>query len=235
MVSTVVRPWLRVLGIAGSLRRGSDNRGLIRAAAELAPDGIEVVPLEMDLIPLYNAGLEAHGDPKSVERLKQAIAEADALLVATPEYNRGIPSPLKNAIDWASRPPGSAVLKDKPIAIVGASPGQGGTARAQAQLRETFAFIGSAVLPSPEVLIPRATSKFDADGNLTDLVARLQIREMVRALAMWTTRTRGRDHNLGASCPGDASTRAGGIEHDRTSSPRGRQRSGDAAGELLRA
>ena len=142
---------------------------------------------------------------------------------------------MNTAIDWASRPPGSSVLKNKPIAIVGATPEQGGTARAQAQLRETFAFIGSAVLPSPEVLIPAATSKLDADGNLTDLVARPQIREMVRALAMWTTRTRGRDHNLAASCPGEASTRADGIEHNRNSSPRGRQRSGDAAGELLRA
>src|SRR5690606_28963397 len=132
---------LLVCGIAGSLRQGSYNRALLRAAQELAPPGMEIRVFErLREVPPYDADLEAMGDPEPVRALKQAIAEADALLIATPEYNHGVPGVLKNAIDWASRPPRSSVLSGKPTAIFGASPGVTGTARAQAALRQSFVF-----------------------------------------------------------------------------------------------
>src|SRR5262245_39739521 len=120
---------LEVLGIAGSLRRESYNRGLLRAAQEMAPEGMTIRSFELDAIPLYNGDVEAAGDPAPVAQLKEAIRGADALLLATPEYNYGVPGVLKNAVDWASRPPAKSVLSGKPAAIMGASPGMGGTIR----------------------------------------------------------------------------------------------------------
>ena len=127
---------IRIVGFAGSLRRGSFNRGVIRAAAESAPSGIRVEVFELTDIPLYNQDVEDAGEPASVVALKRAIAGADGLLVATPEYNHGVPGMLKNALDWASRPRATSPLRDKPIAVTGASTGTSSTARAQAQLRE---------------------------------------------------------------------------------------------------
>ena len=183
---------MRVLGIAGSLRRASYNRGLLRAARELAPEGMTIEIWErIGEIPLYDADLEARGDPAPVAELKAAIAAADALLVATPEYNYGIPGVLKNALDWASRPPGTSALNGKPAAIMGASPGQTGTARAQLALRQAFVFTETQALLRPEVLVNRAREKFDADGNLTDEKTREYVSALLRALAGWTTRLRG--------------------------------------------
>lgn len=182
-----VRP-LHVVAFAGSLRRASYNRGLIRAAAALAPHGVTIVTIDLEGIPFYNQDLEDAGEPPPVGRFKRAIATADALLVATPEYNHGIPGVLKNAIDWASRPRQTSPLRDKPIAIMGASPGRGATARAQAQLRETFVFTGACVMPQPELLIGGATALFDDDGDLVDRATGDYVSGLVLALQAWTIR-----------------------------------------------
>jgi chromate reductase, NAD(P)H dehydrogenase (quinone) len=182
---------LTVLGIAGSLRRASHNRGLIRAAVEVAPPGIRVIPYELAEIPLYNADVEELDDPEPVAALKAAIAAVDALLIATPEYNHCVPGVLKNALDWASRPARRSVLTDKPIAIMGASTGRGGTARAQAHLRDGLTYTRGLVLPLPEVLVPESVAKFDADGNLTDPGTRADVRDLLVALAAWTRRLGG--------------------------------------------
>jgi chromate reductase, NAD(P)H dehydrogenase (quinone) len=177
---------LTFLGIAGSLRRGSYNRGLIRAAVELAPPGTRVVPFDLVELPMYNGDIEADGDPAAVAAFKRAIAAADALLVATPEYNHCVPGVLKNAIDWASRPARASVLSGKPVGIMGASSGRGGTARAQAQLRDGFVFTNGLVLPLPEVLVPLAGERFDRESNLVDPSTREEVRDLLVALAAWT-------------------------------------------------
>jgi chromate reductase len=179
---------LKILGIAGSLRRASYNRGLIRAAVELAPAGIAIETFELGAIPLFNQDVEDEGEPVSVVGLKEAIARADALLVATPEYNHGVPGVLKNAIDWASRPRVTSPLRDKSVAVMGASPGRGSTARAQAQLRDAFVFTGACVMPLPELMVGGAAAHFDDDGNVTDPQLRASIVDLVNALRAWTER-----------------------------------------------
>jgi chromate reductase len=179
---------VRIVGFAGSLRRASYNRGLIRAAAESAPGGVTIEVIGLADIPLYNQDVEDAGEPASVIAFKSALASADAMLVATPEYNHGMPGVLKNAIDWASRPRVTSPLRDKPVAIMGASPGKGSTARAQAQLRDAFVFTGACVMPLPELLIGSAASHFDDDGNLIDARIRASIVELVEALRAWTIR-----------------------------------------------
>ena len=183
---------LVVCGLAGSLRTGSYNRALLRAAQGLAPDGMEIRIFDrLGEIPPYDADVEAEGDPEPVQALKQAIGEADALLVATPEYNHGVPGVLKNAIDWASRPARSSVLGGKPAAILGASPGVTGTARAQSQLRQTFVFTNTPVLPQPEILVYRAGEKFDDEGRLTHEKTREFVGKLLAALADWTRKLAG--------------------------------------------
>jgi chromate reductase len=179
---------LTFLGIAGSLRRASINRGLIRAAIEFAPEGTRVISFDLDDIPLFNADIEEDGDPTAVAELKRAIAAADALLIATPEYNHCVPGVLKNAVDWASRPARRSVLTGKPVAIMGASTGRGGTARAQAHLRDGLAYTNGLVLPLPEVLVGLAGEKFDAEGNLNDAETRQEVRDLLVSLAAWTRR-----------------------------------------------
>jgi chromate reductase, NAD(P)H dehydrogenase (quinone) len=179
---------MRFLGFAGSLRRASYNRGLIRAAIDLAPPGIVVEAFGLDDLPFYNQDVEDAGEPASVVAFKAAIARADALLVATPEYNHGVPGVLKNAIDWASRPRVTSPLRDRPVAVMGASPGNGSTARAQAQLRDAFVFTGACVMPLPELLIGGAGGHFDHDGNLTDPAMRASLVELMEALRAWTLR-----------------------------------------------
>lgn len=181
-------PSLTILGIAGSLRGASYNRGLIRAASEVAPAGTNLVSYDLAEIPMFNADVEAHGDPPAVADFKRAIAAADALLIATPEYNHCVPGVLKNAIDWASRPPRRSVLTDKPVAIMGASSGRGATARAQAHLRDGLAYTNGFVLPLPEVLVDFAGEKFDDEGNLTDDDTRDEVRDLLVSLAAWTRR-----------------------------------------------
>lgn len=175
----------RVLGIPGSLRAKSYNRALLEAAREVAPQGVEIEILDLASVPLYDGDVEAEGDPEAVRDLKERIRNADALLIATPEYNASIPGVLKNAIDWASRPPQSA-LRHKPIAIMGAAPGNFGTIRAQTALRQILAHTDSYVLHKPEVLVFKAGEKFDADGVLQDEDTREWVRTLVEALVDWT-------------------------------------------------
>jgi chromate reductase, NAD(P)H dehydrogenase (quinone) len=155
-----------VVGFAGSLRRGSYNRALLRAATELAPPALHIVIYELDGIPLYNGDIEAAGVPPSVVQLRDAIRRADGLLIATPEYNHGVPGVLKNTIDWLSRPPRDSALNGKVAAVMGASRGMTGTARGQSQLRQAFVFTNTYALLQPEVLVGQAHEKFDADGRL---------------------------------------------------------------------
>jgi chromate reductase len=179
---------LRILGIAGSLRAGSYNRALLRAAQQLAPQGIAIVTFDLDAIPPYNADVEAQGFPAPVVAFKAAIAGADALLIATPEYNHSIPGVLKNALDWASRPPKQSPLDGKPAAIMGASTGAIGTARAQQHLRLVGAYVNMLVLNQPEVLVGRAQDKFDASGRLTDEPTRQFLVKFLQAFVQWVAR-----------------------------------------------
>jgi chromate reductase len=172
----------RVLAISGSLRERSYNRALLRAAAELAPEGVEIEEFDLREIPLYDADVEAAGDPEPVAKLRAAVAEADALLFATPEYNRGTSGVLKNAIDWLSRPALASVLRWKPVAIMGASTGRGGTRNAQAQVRDALLFPGAILVAEPEVAIPLAWERFDENGELTDERMRKTLRELLEAL-----------------------------------------------------
>jgi chromate reductase, NAD(P)H dehydrogenase (quinone) len=179
---------VRVLAFAGSLREASYNRALLRAATELAPVGMILETFDLAPIPLYNADVEARGDPESVAALKGAIARADAVLIATPEYNHGVPGVTKNAIDWTSRPPSGAALNGKPVGIIGASPGITGTARGQSQLRQAFEFTNSYAMPQPELLVFRAQEKFDAQGRLTDEATRRFLRSYLEAFGAWVMR-----------------------------------------------
>ncbi len=159
---------LQVLAISGSLRKASFNSGLLRAAQEIAPEQMEIIILDINDLPFYNGDVEAQGDPASVVALKSAIRDADAVLFATPEYNWSISGALKNAIDWASRDREEGSLMGKPATIIGAG-GRAGTARAQMQLREILAELGSLVMVKPGVLVQAfAPPRFDAEGNLTD-------------------------------------------------------------------
>jgi chromate reductase, NAD(P)H dehydrogenase (quinone) len=171
-----------VLGIAGSLRKGSYNRALLRAAFELAPADMEVVTFDLRGLPFYDGDVETEGDPAPVAGFKEAIRRADALLIATPEYNRGIPGVLKNAIDWASRPALGSPLAGKPVALLGASTGMGGTRNAQEQLRQVLGFPRARVLEH-QVHVPQAYTRFDTEGNLTDAGTRDAIRALLAELA----------------------------------------------------
>ena len=176
---------IRVAGIAGSLRKNSLNRSLLRAAKMLAPDGMEIEIFDLADVPLYNGDVESVGDPPSVVALKDAIRSAHAVLFATPEYNHGVPGVMKNAIDWASRPPREAPLNGKPVGIIGASPGITGTARSQSQLRQAFVFTNSYAMTQPELLVFRAQEKFDSDGNLTDETTAQFLGKYLQAFAVW--------------------------------------------------
>lgn len=181
-------PSVRVLGLAGSLRQGSYNRALLRAAQALAPKGMTVEAFDLTAVPLYNGDVEAAGDPEGVAAMKAAIRAADSVLFVTPEYNHGVPGVMKNALDWASRPPREAVLGVKPVGIIGASPGQTGSARGQSQLRQAFEFTNSYCMPQPEVLVFRAHEKFDAEGRLTDEGTAKFLGAYLEALRVWTLR-----------------------------------------------
>lgn len=172
----------KILGISGSLRERSYNTALLRAAAELVPPDVELEIFDLSRIPLYNDDVESAGDPEPVAELRAAVEEADALLLATPEYNRGTSGVLKNAIDWLSRPALASVLRWKPVAIMGASSGRGGTKHAQRQVRDALVFPGAVVVDEPVVQLPVAWERFDADLNLTDESAGATLTELLTGL-----------------------------------------------------
>lgn len=180
----------RIVAFAGSLRRGSLNRALIHAAVELAPDGMTIEPIEIGKLPFYNADVEAEGDPSTVAAFKNAVRQADGILIATPEYNDGIPAVLTNAIDWGSRLPGRSPLFGKPAAVMGASPSQIGTARAQLHLRQLLAHVQASILPPPELLVARAHERFDAGLRLKDEGTRKVLGELLARFSRWIARGR---------------------------------------------
>lgn len=159
---------VNIVGVAGSLRRGSFNRALLRAATEFAPSRASVQTGSIEDIPLYNGDVEAEGIPKAVTRLKERIVAADALLLVSPEYNHGIPGVMKNVIDWLSRPPADIkkVFRNRPVAIMGATPGAGGTRLAQAAWLPTLRTLGTRPWFGGQLYVPNAGEAFDDDGRL---------------------------------------------------------------------
>ena len=178
---------IRILGIAGSLRRDSYNRAALRAATKLVPEGAVLETFELDDIPLFNQD-EDLDPPAKVVELKQRIREADAILIVTPEYNYSVPGVLKNAIDWASRPYGDSAWNGKPAAMMGATIGNLGTARAQYHLRQIMVFLNMFPINQPEVMIGNAAARFDQDGNLIDEATVDHIRQLLQNLVEWTRR-----------------------------------------------
>lgn len=176
-----------ILGIAGSLRRESYNRSLLRAAAELVPEGVRLETFELDGIPMFNQDEEQNPHPKVAE-LKQRVRAADAILFVTPEYNYSIPGVLKNAIDCASRPYGDSAWAGKPVAVMGASVGTLGTARAQYHLRQTFVFLDMHAVNQPEVMVANASNRFDENGKLTDETTKKLVQQLLAGLVNWTRR-----------------------------------------------
>jgi len=178
---------LVILGIAGSLREGSYNRAALRAATELVPEGVRLETFDIGGLPGFSQDDEQQPPAKVVE-LKQRIRSADAILLVTPEYNYSVPGVLKNAIDWASRPYGDSAWSGKPVAIMGASVGTLGTARAQYHLRQMFVFLNMYAVNQPEVMISNAAKRFDEQGNLTDETSRKLIQQLLDELVKWTKR-----------------------------------------------
>jgi chromate reductase len=180
---------VRAVGLVGSLRRDSFNRRLLESACALAPDDLQIEIFdEVGAIPLFNEDVAASGDPPAVAALRRAITGASALIIATPEYNYGVPGVLKNALDWVSVPAGHSGLEGRTVAIMGASPSILGTARAQTQLRQLFVFTQSYVVPFPEVFVTKAHTRFDEDGQLTDPGASKLIGRLLRNLVDLTRR-----------------------------------------------
>ena len=176
---------LNVLGISGSLRKASYNRAVLEAAArDFAPDGMTVELADISGVPLYNDDDRVAGYPDAVQALRARIAAADGVLIATPEYNYSIPGVLKNAIDWASRPPDQP-FDGKPVAILGASPGRTGTARAQYHLRQVFVFLNAIVMNKPEVMIGSVHEILGEDGTITDETTAEFLRAHLAAFKEW--------------------------------------------------
>ncbi|MCW5774717.1 MAG: NAD(P)H-dependent oxidoreductase [Rhodospirillaceae bacterium] len=181
---------IKILGINGSLRKQSFNRSALLAAQSLVPEGASLDIYDLHGLPLFNQDDEQSPAP-AVTQFKAAIRAADAILFATPEYNYSIPGALKNAIDCASRPYGDSAWKDKPVAIIGASVGVLGTARAQYHLRQTFVFLNMHQVNQPEVFIGQAAGKFDAQGNLTDEAAKGLIKTLLANLVAHAKKMKG--------------------------------------------
>jgi chromate reductase len=176
---------LVILGIAGSLRRESYNRAVLRAAQQLTPEGATLETFDIDGLPGFSQDLESNPPPKVTE-MKQKIRSADAILFVTPEYNYSVPGVLKNAIDWASRPYGDSAWNGKPVSVMGASVGMLGTARAQYHLRQMFVFLNMHAVNQPEVMIGNAAKRFDEHGNLTDETSKKLIQQQLQELVRWT-------------------------------------------------
>jgi chromate reductase, NAD(P)H dehydrogenase (quinone) len=178
---------IQIIGIAGSLRRSSYNRAVLRAAAQLLPQDVTLDIFELDGIPGFNQD-EEQNPPDKVAELKKRIRAAEAVLIVTPEYNYSVPGVLKNAIDWASRPYGDSAWSGKPVAIMGASIGAIGTARAQYHLRQMFVFLNMFPINQPEVMISNAAERLDGNGTLTDETTKKLIRQLLENLRDWTRR-----------------------------------------------
>ena len=176
---------ITILGFAGSLRKDSYNKALLRAAVESAPKKVQVEVFDLEGIPPFNQDLESR-TPKRVKEFKARIRAADAVLIVTPEYNYSIPGVLKNSIDWASRPYSDNAFENKPVAIMSASSGMLGGARAQYHLRQTLVFLNTHPINRPEVIVPFADEKIDEEGRVTDEKTRKRIKELLDALAAWT-------------------------------------------------
>ena len=178
---------LRILGISGSLRKGSFNTAALKACAELMPPGMTMTLARIDDIPLFNQDVFDAGMPESAKRFRAEVTAADGVLIASPEYNFSLSAALKNAIDWASRPPNQS-WQDKPIAIFSVSQGPMGGARVQYDLRRILGQLWGHVLPRPEVFIGNAGSKFDAQGKITDEATRKFLTDLVAGLKTWVQR-----------------------------------------------
>jgi chromate reductase len=178
---------MNVLGISGSLRKGSYNSMALRAAQKLAPAGMRIEIADIAAIPLYNDDVRLAGEPAPVVELKAKVRAADAVLIVTPEYNFSIPGVLKNTLDWLSRPP-EPPFAGKPVAIMGASPGPVGTARVQYDLRKVMVFLDAFTVNKPEVFISFAQNKFDPQGELTDEPTAKFITDLLVSLQRLQTR-----------------------------------------------
>ena len=177
----------KILAFAGSLRKDSYNKALIREAVELAPENVVIEVFDLEGIPPFNQD-NVNNLPTHVAEFKEKIRNADALIIASPEYNYSIPGVLKNAIDWASRPFQGNPFEGKPVAIMSASTGRLGGARAQYHLRQTFVFLNMHPLNRPEIMLSQAADNFDANGKLTNEQTRTLIRQLIEALIAWTNR-----------------------------------------------
>lgn len=180
-----------VAGIVGSLRRGSYNRALLRAAIEAAPSELDIQIVEIIDVPLYNQDVEDEGLPTSVVTLKRAVEEADGLLIATPEYNQSMSGVIKNTIDWLSRPPKPQSLDGKPVAVMGATPGMWGTRAAQYHLRQSLVGVNALTMPQPMMLVRGAASVFDEDLALVDEKTEAHLRKFLAAFAAWIGKVGG--------------------------------------------
>lgn len=174
-----------VATIVGSLRRRSYNRALMQTTMLVAPEHMHLYEVPTDHLPFFNEDLERQGDPPAVAEFKQAIERADALLLFTPEYGYSIPGVLKNALDWASRPPGRSALRGMPIGVMGASSGRSGTMRAQLHLRQVLLHMGAVTMPGPEVYVSFAEGKFNQVGELTDQTSLDQVKAFMAAFDEW--------------------------------------------------
>lgn len=183
---------LRLLGVTGSLRRASMNSGLLRAASELAPAGLTIEIHDWRDVPIFDADVQAAGFPPPVHAFREAVRRADGVLFATPEYNHATPGGLKNALDWLSRGKDQP-LSNKPVALMGASPGGFGTVRAQIQLRQLFRVLGARDLPRPELHVSNAEPLFGPDGTLGDEATRQKVAALVAAFGDWIRRERRAD------------------------------------------
>jgi chromate reductase len=183
---------VKILGFVGSLRKGSYNKAMMRAAVELVPEDVAIEVFDLQGIPPFNQDLERQ-PPQIVKEFKAEIRKADAILIASPEYNYSVPGVLKNAIDWASRPYGDNAFEGKPVAVMSASIGHLGGARAQYHLRQSFVFLDMHPVNRPEVMMPFAGDNVDVDGNVTNEDTRQLIRELLEALVQWTRRLKAKN------------------------------------------
>ena len=181
---------ISIFGFAGSLRKGSYNKALLRAAVELVPKGAALETFDLEGIPPFNQDLE-NTPPEKVKEFKRKIRAADAVLIATPEANYTIPGVLTNAMNWASRPYGDSAFDGKPVAVMSASIGMHGGPRAEYHLRQSFIWLNMYPINAPEVMVPFAQEKIDANGRVTDEKTREKIKELLESLVAWTRKLKG--------------------------------------------